>query len=982
MSLRRVLATAVTLLGLLAARAATALDPSKSLSECGVKTWQVRDGLPGAWVRSLAQTPDGYLWIATFGGLARLDGVRLTRVEGKGGTELDPFDVTRVVPTGDGGLWIVTASNDLRCLREGLSGECFAGKARLPKGTPVTALASVAGGAWIGSPDGLYRAAAGQVTLAFPLAEAPFSDVATVHEDRRGRLWVGGRNGLFVRAKGADRFARFIGPDASTRNPISDIHETPDGRLWIAARNALMRIAGDDVRVYRTADGLPDARLSRVIEDRDGNVWVGSRGGLVRLRDDRFVVYTMADGLPDDTVTEVFEDREGSLWVGTRSGGLAQVSDRTLSTKDAPAELLGDRVDSVTEADDGAMWFASQRGAFRLAGAQTRTLTTLDGLPGNSVNAVLPGRDGDVWIGTARGLARWKAGRLDTPLPITGNVNTLYIDRLGGFWVGTARELHHVAPDGQRESFTDKDGLPSGLVLGTGEDDQGTLWITCTGGLARRDGRRFVRVAGADGLTFGSLQSIHRDSEGTLWFASAGGGLLRRRAGRFAAVTRAAGLPSDHLFQLVSDDIGQLWVGTATGVFRIAKAAFDEVVTGRKPRLDALSFETSDRRQGVSASRIRQPGAWKTRDGRVWFATDQGAMTIDPARTRANTLPPPVVIEDATVDGRPARPGDANRFPPGPGTLEFHYAGVTLIEAHKARHRYLLEGFDPRWTEAGPRRAAYYTNIPPGNYRFRVQASNADGVWNETGATLAFALAPHFYRTPWFYGACALALAALAFWLHRARVLSLRERYLAVFAERGRVARELHDTLLQGMSAVNMHLHAVRTRLPPEAEVARTQLGAVQDLVTQSLEDTRHFVSNLREQDTGTGDLGVALARLARRLCEAQPVTCQVQVLGAVRHLPHDVQNELFRITQEALVNALKHADARRIDVRLCYDKDSVKLSVTDDGRGFDPNAAPGAQAGHFGLTGVRERTARIGAVLSINSAPDRGTTIEVVRSG
>lgn len=1000
MSLRRVLATAATLGALLAVRAAWALDPSKSLSECAVKTWQVRDGLPGAWVRGVAQTSDGYLWIATFGGLARLDGVRLTRVAGKdatarglvggtvdgtvGGTELAPFDVTRVLPNGEGGLWIVSANDELLCLRAGPSGECFAGPARRPKSISATALANSTGGAWLGTRDGLCWAEAGRITPAFRVADAGSPEVTAVHEDRRGRLWVGGDNGLYVRAKGEDRFTLFAGRDAATPEHISDIYEALDGRLWIAARSALMRIAGDAVRVYRAADGLPNARLSRVIEDRDGNVWIGSGAGLVRLRDDRFVVYTTADGLPDDSVTEVLEDREGSLWVGTRSGGLAQFSDRTLSTKDVPAEVLGSRVDSVIEAGDGAMWFATQRGAVRQTAAQIQTLTTEEGLPGNSVNAILPGRAGDVWIGTARGLARWKAGRLDVPVPKAGNVTTLYLDQTGGLWVGidSSAKLHHVAPDGQVETFTDQDGLPAGRVLGAGEDDRGALWITSAGGLARRDGRRFVRVDSADGLRFGDLRSIHRDGQGTLWFASAGRGLLRRRAGRFAAVTSTAGLPSDHLFWLVSDDLGFLWVGTATGVFRVAKTAFDDVVTGRKPRLDAVTFEVSDRRQGVSGFRIRQPGAWKARDGRVWFATDEGALSIDPTRARANPLPPPVWIEEATVDGRTARAGDANRFPPGPGTLEFHYAGVTLLEAHKARHRYLLEGFDRRWTEAGPRRAAYYTNIPAGDYRFRVQASNADGVWNETGATVAFVLAPHFYRTPWFYAACALALVGLAFWLHRARVLILRGQYLAVFAERSRVARELHDTLLQGMSAVNMHLHAVRTQLPSEAEAARKQLGSVQDLVTQSLEDARQFVWNLREQDTGTGDLGVALARLARRLCEGQAVTCEVEVVGVVRHLSHDVQNELFRITQEALVNALRHANARRIDVRLCYEADGVKLAVTDDGRGFDPGTAEGGQAGHFGLVGLRERAARIGAALSITSAPGRGTTIEVKRRG
>jgi signal transduction histidine kinase len=383
----------------------------------------------------------------------------------------------------------------------------------------------------------------------------------------------------------------------------------------------------------------------------------------------------------------------------------------------------------------------------------------------------------------------------------------------------------------------------------------------------------------------------------------------------------------------------------------------------------------------VAATRTRQPGAWKSRDGRLWFATDQGVVTIDPRRVRLDRVPPGVWIESIDVDGRASPREGTHRYPPGAGNLEIHFAGVTLVEPQKVAHRYRLDGFDRRWVDAGIRRVAYYTNLPPGDYRFRVQARNADGIWNETGDSVAITLQPHLYQTLWFYAACALALAGAVLAGHRARLSRVRLQYQAVLAERARLARELHDSLLQGMSAASMQIYGLRKRLgpgaPPRApEVVARELEAIEEVVAEGIEETRRFVWNLREP--GADDpLPVALASLLERLTESGGVGHALVVEGRPRPLPAAVSSELGRIAQEAVTNACKHANARHIDVRLCYEEGGVLLSVRDDGCGFEPAEAPGAAAGHFGLTGMRERAARLGQ-LEVRSAPGKGTQVTV----
>jgi signal transduction histidine kinase len=352
-------------------------------------------------------------------------------------------------------------------------------------------------------------------------------------------------------------------------------------------------------------------------------------------------------------------------------------------------------------------------------------------------------------------------------------------------------------------------------------------------------------------------------------------------------------------------------------------------------------------------------------------------VSVDPGRVRSNGAPPHPVIEAVLVDGRRMPLVAAEPFPAGTRQIELQFSGIALLQPNRVRFRHRLEGVDADWVPDGARRSVSYTGLGPGSYRFSLQASNSDGLWGERAATLAFSVATPFHRRSWFWLACLAGLFPIALWLHHGRVARLRAQYLGMLTERARVARELHDTLLQGLTAVTMQVNAARNRLPPQAESSQRDLAEIQESVTRCLTESRQAVRGLREPEFPDDDLGPALRRLAERLRGPSRIACSVSVEGTPRPLPHAVKDELYRVGQEAITNAFKHAAATRIETHLRYDAGGVAISVRDDGRGFDPEA-PADGDRHFGLLGIRERVARIGGTLTIHSAPDAGTSIEV----
>jgi signal transduction histidine kinase/ligand-binding sensor domain-containing protein len=960
----------------LAAAPARALDPGKRLSECSVRTWSVSDGLPSAWVRALAQTPDGYLWIGTQAGLVRHGGGDLQALPAPRAFE-QAVDVVQLSVGGDGRLWLAPNRGAPVCLREGVYEPCFPAGQALPPDTRVLTVQADAGarGAWLGTTSGIHRFDGARLALVHRPDRWGSAALTTLALDG-DRLWIGTAAGLWL-AQGSELSphtdAGGFGP-----GPVAALLQAPAGHRWVAGPGRLARLDRGAGVVLGQAEGLPRWQPTSLLEDRHGNLWLGTRSGLIRYQAGRgLTTFTRADGLPEDDISALLEDREGSLWVGTRGGGLAQFSDRTLSTALGPPSLRDRWVYAVAEVGSGALWAGSMLGLTRWKDGQERIYNRADGLPEGGVFTVWPAPSGEVWVGGEWGLARWRDGKIDQPLPVKGPVTALFVDDGGTLWVGGPELLaRHDGKQLTRLSLAPADrDLPMGEIRGMQHDDQGVLWVSGNGRLYRVDGDELHRDRTPGTPVSGRVRALHRAADGTLWLGTYDG-LARRKGGVWRFDQAPAGLPLTDLFQVLTDDRGHLWIGAARGLYRVDQAALDGGAPG-----PILAFETTDRRREVAATRSRQPGAWKGAGGRLWFASARGVIGVDPDRVPVNALPPPVRIEQALVDGRPATLHRPNRFPPGSGALEFRYAAVTLLDPHRAQHRYRLEGFDAGWVEAGTRRAAYYTNIPPGRYRFRVQGRNADGVWNLEGDSLSLTLAPHFRQTPWFYGLLALTVAGLGLAFYRMRVAQLHGRYAATAAERNRFARELHDNLLQGMSASLIQLKALRKRFLPDGEPGparevASEIEEIEQVLAANVEETRRSIWELRDPGS-EATLVASLEQLVRRM-RRPGVDLRLTVEGSpAPALPAHVARELLRIAQEAVANALDHGRPTRVEVIWRQQPAGPSLIVRDDGEGFDPGQAPGPGAGHFGLTGMRERAAALGS-FTLDSRPGGGTRIEV----
>ncbi|HEY9285942.1 MAG TPA: two-component regulator propeller domain-containing protein, partial [Pyrinomonadaceae bacterium] len=840
----------------------------------------------------------------------------------------------------------------------------------------VSAYEARDGAIWIATSAGLSRFRDGAFRNFTARDGLAGDNVQTVFQDAAGTLWVGTSDGLS--RLGGERFESFRAGDGLPGVSVSTIAEGAGGCLWLGTDAGLSCYREGRFKNFGTADGLPDARVTALRADRNGSLWVGTAGGLARLRDGRFETLAGAEALSNGIVLSVFEDAEGSLWAGTESGGLHQLRDRKFSTYTARDGLAGDLVKAIYEDPRGNVWIGTYgAGLSLLRDGRLKTFTAAEGLASNIVLALFGDAEGSLWVGTPDGLSRWQNGRFTTYTSADGLPNdfvrSIYADSRGRLWVGTRGGLARLEGGNRFTSYTTADGLPNDFVGTIYEDARGALWVGTLGGLGRFDGARFASYTTRDGLSDNVVISIHGDAEGRLWIGTNGGGLNLLSDGRFTSFTTRDGLPHDTIFRVLEDARGQLWMSCSKGVFRLSKSELIDFAAGKTSALSPVLYGTADGMATRECSGGGHPSAWRAASGRLWFSTVKGVATVDPERLATNTRPPPAVVEEVRVDGRAVAPNLA--LPPGAARFDFHYAGLSFVAPEKVRYRYKLEGFDRDWIDGGDRRVAYYTNLGAGHYRFLVAASNNDGVWSERAAEFSFTLRPHFYRTYWFYALSIAALALAAWQAYALRVRQVRARYDAVLGERNRIARELHDNLAQEILGVSVQLEIVARLLQASPEKARSHLDRARALVRRSVAEARRYVWDLRSQSLDDKDLPAALAEMTRRLAAEGTARTRFEVGGTLRPLPRQVENNLLRIGQEAVNNAVRHARAETISVSLDFDARAVRLSVRDDGRGFDPEANGGD---HFGLVGMRERAAEMGGTLCVTSAPGAGSEVAV----
>jgi ligand-binding sensor domain-containing protein/signal transduction histidine kinase len=933
------------------------------------QAWSTETGLPQNSVHQILQTRDGYLWIATEGGVARFNGIQFTVFTHENNAALTSNDTCCLTEDRTGALWIGTADGLVR-YAEGTFHR-YANADGLPSST-VLALAPTDDGSVIAlTSEGLAKFDSHRfVSLNLsPTALGTGPD---------GRVWLATTTGI----------SSYSGENLSSiplanfpTEPVEGLGSLKDGSPWLRTRNALF-LWNRGLHIWHTGRELPGTRVQSFLEDSRGNLWVGTDQGLVRLPTALTSVKMPLEIEPllgSTSVLTLFEDHEHNLWVGTDSAGLHVLRRQKFRTL---SPLSGYAITAITQTSDGAAWLGSRSdGLFRYQDGKISRLTTKEGLTSNVILALSADRDGSLWIGTPDGLdhlsAHLKDGKVSSYTSADGLpddlIRSLYSDTDGTLWVGTRHGLSHWK-DGRFTVPPHESASTSGLIGAMLRSASNDLWVGTLDGLVRIRGDEQTLFTKAQGLSGNVITSLLEDRNHTLWVGTRDDGLTRSTANGFSAIS-TPDLPHE-IDAIVEDAKGYLWLASDRGIKRVLASELMACGNGSGCTPHIATYGSSDGMPTEEISSSGHPSAWKMSNGRLWFATRKGVAIADPGDLFMNDAPPPVVVERFTVDDVEWKNTEKETtIPPGHARYAFEYAALSYVSPSRVRYRYILEGFDKEWTEAGSRRNAYYTNLPPRHYRFRVQAANEDGIWNETGATFAFDIKPPFYRTLWFSSLVILLLAAAVFSIYRLRVRALSSRFDAILAERNRMAREIHDTLAQGFVGVSTQLELTAHHLAQSnVTEASQQVDRTRALVREGLADARRSIWDLR--NTGTqATLPSRLTNLVEQSSTGHLKTA-ISIGGTYRALAPSLENEVFRIAQEAMANVVRHSQATHATVALRYDPNELTLSIIDNGIGFQPADLTLSARGHFGIQGMRERSDQIGGTLNVESTPGGGSTV------
>jgi ligand-binding sensor domain-containing protein/signal transduction histidine kinase len=947
---------------------ALALDPARTLTQYVHRIWQTQQGLPQPSVYTIVQTSDGWLWLGTQTGLVRFDGAQFMTVHELGGVALPDVWVTHLLEDHTHALWIGTDSSGVFRLQNGVLTR-FSERDGLPPGTIDCLFEDHDGRVWICTPQGVSRWN-GRTFEPFPSVDASSaSGVAAACQTPDGRLWIAHRNLLDVWSGGRAQERSVAMPASAT---IRSIMCGRSGNVWVGTTEGVLRLSDDGDARLTAADGLADDSVLAIAESRDGAVLVGTNDGFSRIRGHEIESFRSQDGLSQSSVYALHEDREGTLWVAT-GHGLNQFLDGRTTPYTTSEGLPTNRTGPIVQDRDGVIWTGTLgAGLSRFDGRRFSTFTTADGLASNDVLA-LAGDGSRLWVGTDRGLNVVRDGRVRPALRglPSNRVQALLVDGSGRLWVGTSRGVMSSSRDG---AFVPLPGSHGSITaLGSGPD--GALYIGSSDAGLQVYANGVLSEVG-DQPALHHVDAIYTDAQGVVWIGTAGDGLLTIDHGVVSSYTVRDGLFDDAIYAILGDGLGRLWMACSKGIFSVERAQVLRFRSDATSKLTSTPYSPIDAQRTVECQHGVQPAAWAASNGRLWFSTSRGLLMLDSRNTERRFDAPPASIEDVTVNGEHKDSvAGIGSLPPGRNNVAFRYTGLSYVVPARIVFKYMLEGFDSKWVEAGTRREAFYTNLPAGRFTFHVAACNLDGECREAAGPVAFAVEAHYYQRPVVILVALAGLMLVGGTAYQLRIRRLRAQFDLVLAERSRIARELHDTLLQGFSGIAMAMQALAARLPG-ADDRRALEQIVADAGT-SLREARRSLTGLRSRPPGGSDLADAIRRTSHQLTEASGIRLQLELGSWDRALAPDVEDNLLRIAQEAVLNAVKHADTRSLLVALARtDEGRVQLLVRDDGAGFDSAGTPGP--GHFGVLGMRERAAHIGATLRLESAPGAGTAVLV----
>lgn len=896
-----------SLLGWVFPEPALALDPRIELTQYIHKSWRLDQGLPQISVNAIAQTPENYIWVGTDDGLARFDGMHFTIYNRLNVPELGSNSFQALLTSRDGSLWAATSAGLVR-YHKGVF-RTYTLKDGLPHGY-ISSLALDRNGAlWLGTlGGGLVCFARDRFTTYTAADGLAHDEVWAVHASPDGSIWAGTRRGLSRYKSGI--FTAYTKQTGLADNWVHALCSDGKGGLYVGTDRGLQHLQRGTPAAVTTVPGLESVSVQSLAVDRNGMLWVGTRYiGVRRVHNGTVADYTSAQGLSNDQAWSLMEDREGNLWIGTRGGGLNCLRDPVILPYGEPEGLANGTIWSVREDREGALWLGTEEhGALRLHKGRATRYTTRDGLLSNEIGAIAEDRNGDIWLGSDAGLNRVSNGRIyglpagaDAPI---GHVRAIHVEPDGSLWIATMGNGVSRYYDGRFTQFTKSNGLPDDWVRVIHRDRNGALWFGTNQGLACMKGNRFVPIETASGLQQESIYAIHEDRDGVLWIGTVSGGLARLDSNTLRFINARQGLVDDAVYSILEDASGDFWLSCNLGVFQVNRKELNALVAGRVDRINPTLFDTADGMRSRECNGGIQPSAWRSADGRMWFPTIEGVAAIHPTRVKQKGLTPSVLLKNVSVDRHPIDFSGFVSMPPSHGDLEFEYTGINYFAPERIRFTYKLAGFDKDWIDAGTRRTAYYTKVPPGRYVFHVSAIDRDGVRSRETASFEFELRHAYYQTGWFYGLCIAILLVLGMgaYLLRLKVLKAHERQLMQLVDER--TQELQEEIRERKHAQEEALHArmqaeSASRVKSEflasmSHELRTPLNAIigySELIQEEMQSAEpdEIVSDLRKiQTAGKHLLGLVSDVLDFSKIEAGKVVLAPELFG-VRQMIEEV---------------------------------------------------------------------------------------------
>ena len=960
--------------GLLLGAAGCVLAQSGAVAGYTHHVWQSSDGLPEQTVQAFAQTPDGYLWIGTTGGLVRFDGLHFVVFDRQNTPALHENSVFCLMVSRDGALWIGTEGGGLTRYVHG-EFRSWTSRDGLSNDFVRTLAQDAEGDIWAGTDNGLLRLKSDRFERVDGTGNVPPLAVHAIYLDRNGNLWVGGSK--LIRLNGGN-VTEFTMRGEASQNRVKSIVQTADGTMWVGTVSGLNRMVGGGKEFERVNGITGTVRVLR--ETADGVLWIGTIGqGVYEYRAGNMTQITAPASLPSNTVLNFFEDDERNFWIGTQSGML-RLTQAQVSIVALPKANDSD-FGTIYQDRDGSFWIGSTLLFHMKDGAVERE--NLPGIGNAHARNVYRDRSGALWVGTdGDGVYRIAEGRithLTTRDGLSNNfVRAMTQDRDGSMWVAADEGLNHIFVEGARPrliSYQMRDGLAYFSTRALLEDRNGDLWIGTDRGVSHLHDGHFLSDAATGSLAQMKVWAIHEDADGGLWFGTRNNGLFRYRDGKMAHFSSADGLPGNAIYQILEDGAGHLWMSGPNGVAEVSRRELDNQADSSPRHLALAFYSAAEVAANTEIYGGTQSSGSITAAGDVWFPSNLGPIHILPQR-RMPLPPPPLHIDAVLADGRLVAMESPVVLRPGSGRLEFDFTPIRLRSQDGLRFRYMLEGFEKSWSRPTAAHTADYTNLAAGSYRFRVQTFEANDPGAVSEASILIVQRPFFYRTWWFMAACLALIALLIYATYQNRVRHVRARYEAVLEERSRLAREMHDTVIQGCTGVSALLEALSMNdLKDGAETGLMDVARLQ--LRSTIDEAREAIWNLRRENDA-GSLGEKLESMTRQVgTEFQlPITWSMN--GTPFAVTEPVAHDLLMVAREGVYNAMLHGHPEHVKVALTYKSSELILDLDDDGCGFGPERTEGENGHHFGLKGMRERIERSGGRFRLTSAPGKGVHIEV----